>query len=312
MKLPAFDYLAPSTVPEAVDALADPGRRAEVLAGGQSLLLDMRLGRAGPGLLVDVNGVGGLDQVRVRDGALEVGALARHRVFESPAAAPGPLGRLLALTVVHIAHPPIRARGTVVGSLAWAHPASEWCAVALALDAAIELRGAAGARTVAAGDYFHGAHATARVPGELITAVRLPLLGPATGVAFVEHRRTEFCFAQVAVAAALTVRDGVIAEARIGLANCADRPLRAHAAERSLAGAEAGPPVAGRRPPPEHPFARAGRIAAERDARPVPEPYADPEYRRHVIAVLVGRALCQASADLAAHTGHDRPGGDRP
>ncbi|MFC4529647.1 FAD binding domain-containing protein [Sphaerisporangium dianthi] len=309
MKPPAFDYLAPDTVAEAVDALAVPGRRAQVLAGGQSLILDMRLRRSCPDLVVDINGIGGLADVRVDEGALLVGALARHRVFESPRVAPGPLGRLLSRAVVNIAHPPIRARGTMAGSLAWAHPASEWCAVAVALDAGVEACGPAGTRVVAARDYFHGPHATALAPEELITAVRLPLLGDATGVAFAEHRRTQFCFAQVAVAVALTVRDGVVTEARIALANCAGTPLRAHAAERSLIGAEDLSPGLG--PPPGHPFARAARIAAEDDAEPVAEPYADVEHRRHVIAVLVGRALCEASSDGRAHGGGHRPGGDR-
>ncbi|MET8138990.1 FAD binding domain-containing protein [Sphaerisporangium sp. NPDC005288] len=334
MKPPSFDYLAPGTVAEAVHALAVPGRRAEVLAGGQSLILDMRLRRTSPDVVVDINGIDELADVRVERGALLAGALARHRDFESPLVAPGPLGRLLSRAVVNVAHPPIRARGTMAGSLAWAHPASEWCAVALALDAGIELRGPAGTRVVAARDYFRGPHATARAPQELITSVRLPLLPGGTGVAFAEHRRTQFCFAQVAVAVALTVRDGVIAEARIALANCADRPLRAYAAERSLIGAEALPPGHGRAPPtrtealpdlppstrteavpdlppPAYgPFARAARIAAQDDADPVPEPYADVEYRRHAIAVLVARALYEATADGRAHAADDLPVGD--
>ncbi|GGK83644.1 carbon-monoxide dehydrogenase medium subunit [Sphaerisporangium melleum] len=309
MKLPAFDYLAPATVGEAVDALAAAGRDARVLAGGQSLLLDMRLGRARPDALVDINGITGLGQVRVEEGALVAGALVRHRAFESAGVAPGPLGRLLSLAVADIAHPPIRARGTMAGSLAWAHPASEWCAMAVALDAEVELRGPAGERVAAARDFFLGPHATARAPAELITAVRVPLLDAGTGVAFAEHRRTAFCFAQVAVVTALTVVDGVVAGARIGLAGCADRPVRARAAERSLLGAAAAPPEGGGTPPPGHPFAQAGRIAAEHDAAPVAEPYADPEYRRQAIAVLVARTLSGAVADLRAHGEADREAG---
>jgi aerobic carbon-monoxide dehydrogenase medium subunit len=129
------------------------------------------------------------------------------------------------------------------------------------------------------------------------TSVRYRLLGDDTGVGFIEHRRTHFSFAQEAVAATLTVRDGVISDARIGLANCADRPVRATSAEHALIGAEAGPSADGYRLPADHPFARAGRIAAEQDAAPFAEPYADVEYRRHVTAVLVGRTLCQAVRD---------------
>jgi aerobic carbon-monoxide dehydrogenase medium subunit len=303
VKPAAFDYVVPRTIPEAVDALADTGRKAQVLAGGQSLILEMYLQRNRPDLVVDINRIAVLDQMRVDGDTVHVGALIRHRVFENPEAVPGPLGALFALAVVNIAHPPIRTRGTMVGSFGWAHPASEWCAIAVALDARVQLRGPEGAREVAARDYFRGPHQTVRRPHELITSVRYPLLGDDTGVGFLEHRRTHFSFAQVAVAATLTLRDGVIGEARIGLANCADRPVRALAAEHALVGAEAGEPVDGCRLRGGHPFARAGRIVADQDAAPLAEPYVDLEYRRHVIAVLVGRTLCRAAADQRSRAG---------
>jgi aerobic carbon-monoxide dehydrogenase medium subunit len=316
VKPAAFDYVVPRTVPEAVDVLASSGRKAQVLAGGQSLILEMHLQRIRPDLVVDINRIAALDGMRVDGNTLHVGALIRHRAFENPQAVPGPLGTLFSLAVVNIAHPPIRTRGTMVGSFGWAHPASEWCAIGMALDAGIQLHGPGGVREVAAGDYFRGPHQTARQPQELITSVRYPLLGDDTGVGFIEHRRTHFSFAQEAVAATLTIRDGVISEARIGLVNCADRPVRAHAAEHALTGAEIGPPVAGYRLPADHPFACAGRIAAEQDAAPFAEPYADLEYRRHAIAVLVGRTLCQAAANQrsrAAALNADHPSfkGDR-
>ncbi|MEU6520574.1 FAD binding domain-containing protein [Streptomyces sp. NPDC046978] len=295
MKPAAFDYTEARTVPEALDALTDTGRDVQVLAGGQSLILEMHLQRIRPDLVVDINRITELDHLTIDDGTVEVGALVRHGRFESPQAVPGPLGRLFSLAVVNIAHPPIRTRGTMVGSLAWGHPASEWCAIAAALDAEVRLQGLDSAREVVARDWFHGPLRTARRPDELITSIRFPLLGEDTGVGFIEHRRTHFCFAQVAVAAALTVRDGVIHRARIGLANCADRPVRARAAEQTLTGVEIGVPGDGHRLPDEHPFVRAGRIAAEQDAAPLPEPYADLEYRRHAIAVLVGRTLRQAA-----------------
>lgn len=124
MKPAAFDYVAPRTVPEALDALADGDRRTQVLAGGQSLLLEMHLERIRPDLVVDINRIPELDHMRVIDNTLQVGALIRHRVFESAQAVPGPLGSLFALAVVNIAHPPIRSRGTMVGSFGWGHPAS--------------------------------------------------------------------------------------------------------------------------------------------------------------------------------------------
>jgi carbon-monoxide dehydrogenase medium subunit len=169
----------------------------------------------------------------------------------------------------------------MAGSIAWAHPASEWCALAVALDARIELRGRDGSRTVAAADWFAGPHRTARLPHELITAVRLPLLAGAAGVAFLEHRRTSASFAQVAVAVVLHVTEDVITSARIGLANAAGTPVRAVTAERALLGAAPEPAA----------FDLAARLAAEQDADPRPEPYADVGYRRHVVGTLTGRAL---------------------
>ncbi|MFJ2296993.1 FAD binding domain-containing protein [Streptomyces sp. NPDC087894] len=297
MKPALFDYVMARTVPEAVEALSN-AENAKVLAGGQSLILEMHLKRAStPHVVVDINRITSLGRVEVDDGVLRVGALVRHRAFEDPHAVPGPLGELFARTVVNIAHPPIRNRGTMAGSFGWAHPASEWCGLAVALDADVELAGADSTREVAARDFFKGPHETVRQPQEMITAVRWPLLSDDTGVGFVEHRRTHFCFAQVAVGATLNVRGGVIQQAKIGLVNCADRPLRAHAAEASLNGAEVGPMVDGYRVPPDHPFARAGRVAAEEDAAPIAEPYADIEYRKHAIATVVTRTLCQAAAD---------------
>ncbi|MFT9821170.1 FAD binding domain-containing protein, partial [Lysinibacillus sp. NPDC056185] len=114
---------------------------------------------------------------------------------------------MFSLAVVNIAHPPVRTHGTMVGSFAWTHPASEWCALAMAMDADIQMAGPGGAREVAARDYFQGPYTTARQSGEPITSVTFPLLGRETGVGFIEHRRTHFCFAQVAVSAVLTVRD---------------------------------------------------------------------------------------------------------
>ncbi|MEU2228489.1 FAD binding domain-containing protein [Streptomyces sp. NPDC018347] len=300
MKPAPFDYVVPRTVAEAVEALGDTRRKAQVIAGGQSLILEMHLQRIRPELLVDINRIPELDGMRVEGDELRVGALVRHAAFEKATAVPGPLGTLLSRAVVNIAHPPIRSRGTMVGSFGWGHPASEWCAIGVALDATVEVTGPDGARSLPAADYFLGPHRTARRPQELITGVRLPLLGEDTGVGFIEHRRTHFTFAQIAVAAALTVRDGVIVDARIGLVNAADRPLRAHAAERSLIGSRAGSLPSGPRLPGDHPFARAGRIAAQEDAAPVDQPYADVEYKRQAIAVLVGRTLLEAAADRHA------------
>jgi carbon-monoxide dehydrogenase medium subunit len=194
------------------------------------------------------------------------------------------LGVLLKRVAHHIAHPPIRARGTMAGSLAYAHPAAEWPTVATALDAELELVGPHGRRVVDAGDFFTGPFATARRPDELLAEVRLPLLPAGSVVGFAEHRRTHASFAQLAVVATVTVTDGRVVSAGLGLVNAADRPVRARAAERTLIG----------KPLDDNTIAEAARAAAEQDADPRPQPYADIDYQRHVVAVLTKRVLAQA------------------
>lgn len=298
MKPPRFDYTAPTALPEALRAL---GEGACPLAGGQSLVLEMHYRRQRPSALVDLNGIAELDHITAGDDGLRVGALARHRAFEQPVAA-GPLGRLLSRAAVHIAHPPVRNRGTMLGSLAWANPASEWPAVALALQAELTLASASATRTVPAEEFFRGPHTTARRPDELLVEARFPALDGAAG--FVEHRRTHASFAQVAAAVTLTVRGGAVRQARIALAGAADRPIRVRAAEQHLIGLEVGP-EAGRevdRESDEDAFRRAGELAAAA-ADPVPEPHGSAEHKRQVAAVLVRRALQQAHQDQVHQDG---------
>src|SRR5918997_2562515 len=145
MKPAAFDYVAVHTPQEAVSALAENPGETRILAGGQSLVLDMNYRRERPARLVDINGVAELDRLEVSDQTLRVGALVRHRSFEEPVVA-GPPGRVLSRVSPYISHPPIRTRGTIIGSPAYAPPAAEWPAVAVALDAELDLLGPAGAR----------------------------------------------------------------------------------------------------------------------------------------------------------------------
>jgi carbon-monoxide dehydrogenase medium subunit len=247
-------------------------------------MLELNYRRARPELVVDINGIAELGRFE-RDGdILRVGALTRHARFERPSSN-DPLDRLLARITRFVAHPPIRVRGTMVGSLAYAHPAAEWPAVAVALDARLRLVSAEGARSVAAAEFFQGPFATTRRPDEVVVEVALPVLEPTAGTGFAEYRRTEASFAVVAAVAVLDIENGVVRQARIGLAGSADRPLRAHAAERALTGITA------------HPESLAvAASAAAREARPISEPHCSSEYRRHVIEVIVRRALEQATA----------------
>lgn len=286
MKPAAFDYVAVHTVGEALAALDAP--EAHVLAGGQSLVLEMNFRNLRPGRVVDINPVAEFDALDHANGALHVGPLVRHRTFEEPVD-DGPLGRLLQAVAHHIAHPPIRARGTMVGSLAYAHPAAEWPAVAVALGAELELADAGGRRTISAEDFFLGPFRTARRPGELVFGVRLPTLDPGTGVGFVEHRRTAASFADLAALATLRLRDGQVERVRVGLVNSANRPVRAHEAERVLVGTA----------PSAHALTAAGHAAAEDDADPREQPYAGVAYQRHAVAVLVRRALEIAVQDAS-------------
>src|SRR5580700_2971529 len=189
MKPAPFQYHAPKTVDEAVALLAEVAPvDGRVLAGGQSLVPTMAFRLARPAHLVDINGIAELDRITVADGKLSIGACVRHAAFYRPVT-DGPLGLLLAAVVRHIAHHPIRTRGTFCGSLANADPASEWCTVAAALDAEMVARSAHGTRVIAAKDFFAGVMTTALAEDELLTEVRLPLLPAGTCVGFQEFSR---------------------------------------------------------------------------------------------------------------------------
>jgi carbon-monoxide dehydrogenase medium subunit len=313
VKPPPFRYRAAASVAEATELLAELGTHAAVLAGGQSLLIDLHFRRARPEMVVDINQLSELAQLQVADGWVQIGALVRHRELEQGrlsqrAAGPDgggratdgggratdgggratdggadPLGRLCALAARHIAHPPVRVRGTFAGSVAWAHPAAEWCALAAAMEAEMLLASAAGTRTIPASQWFTGRHQTARRPDELLTAVRMPLLGAGTGVGFAEHRRTHGSFAMAAALTAVNVTEGRVNWARIGMASAADVPARARAAESLLAGQAVS----------EQLVLEAAEAAAAA-AEPVPEPHCSPRYRRQALRVMVQRSLQQA------------------
>jgi carbon-monoxide dehydrogenase medium subunit len=262
-----FDWTAPRTVDEAVAALTTPGAR--VIAGGQSLLQDLRWRRVSASVLVDVAGIDELAGVRDDGETVRVGARVRHVDLERGVVG-GPLGALLAATARWIAHPPVRSRGTMLGSLCFAHPASEWCALAAGLGASVELASTRGRRTVTAAEFLRGPHETAAAPDELATAVLLPRLPEGTRVGVVESRRTHASYAHVAATAAV-LPDG---SARLGLAGSAPTGIRAHAAEAALARGE-----------------DPGAAAADGDADPREHPHASIAYTRHATAVLVRRVL---------------------
>ena len=228
MKPAPFSYHEPRTIDEAVDFLhryaSSDGR---VLAGGQSLVPAMALRLATPAHLVDINGITELQKISIQENFLRIGACVRHSAFEQPVVE-GPLGRLLATVVRHIAHYPIRTRGTFCGSLAHADPASEWCLVAATLGAELLARSVRGVRSIAVEQFFQGVMTTALAPDELLTEVRLPFLSKETRFGFSEYSRRAGDFA---LAMALVVRGE---ETRIGLGGVEAFPRRLATAEAAV------------------------------------------------------------------------------
>lgn len=282
MKPAPFRYFAPRSVEEAVALLADHGGDGKVLAGGQSLVPTMNFRLARPASLIDINRVATLDRLAVADGMLRIGALARHAAFEKPVA-PGPLGTFLPEVARHIAHLPIRMRGTFAGSLAHADPASEWCLVAVTLGAEIVVTGHAGMRMVEADAFFRTALTTALEPEELITEVRLPLLGPEWSGGFAEFSRRAGDYALAMAAAMIRIEDGLIREIRLGVGGAAGRPARIATAEQALIGRKPGADA----------FAAAAEAAAAA-IDPLEDVQATAAFRRDLVRAMTRRALMAA------------------
>jgi carbon-monoxide dehydrogenase medium subunit len=277
MKPAAFEYHAPPTLQALLDLLAAHSD-SKILAGGQSLVPVMNFRLARPAQLFDINGIGELDYLRAESGTLRIGALARHAAFHKPVA-PGPTGKLLSEAVRHIAHLPIRTRGTFCGSIAHADPASEWCVVARTLEADIVVRSARAERVIPVRDYFHGTFATALKDAEVITEVRLPLLDDSWRSGFYEFSRRAGDFALAMTVVALKVERGKVREARIGIGGVEDRPSRCKPAEEILV--RGGSPAE-------------AALAVSAAVEPLEDLHADAPYRRDLVRTTTQRALEQA------------------
>jgi carbon-monoxide dehydrogenase medium subunit len=297
MKPAPFRYLAPRSLDEALALLAEHGDQAKVLAGGQSLVPAMNFRLAQPAVLVDLNGVSELAYVASDDSSdgprLRIGAMTRQRSVERDArVARG--APLLHRAMPFIAHPQIRNRGTVGGSLAHADPAAELPAVALALDARFLLRRRGGQRWVKARDFYTGLFATVLEAGEVLAEIELPPAPARTGWAFQEFSRRHGDFALAGVAAGVTFgEDGRCLGARIVLLGVGEGPILAQRAADILTGAAtregALDPAA---------IAAAARAAAD-DLDPPSDIHASSRFRRHLAGVLVDRALRAAAADAS-------------
>jgi carbon-monoxide dehydrogenase medium subunit len=280
MKPAPFQYHAPKTIAETLDLLAryasDDGR---VLAGGQSLVPTMAFRLARPKHLVDINGVGELNRLKVENGRLCIGAGVRHAAFERPVE-DGPLGRLLASVVRHIAHHPIRTRGTFCGSIAHADPASEWCAVAAALDAEMVAESVSGMRVIPAKAFFEGIMTTALHEDELLREVRIPILPKGTFAGFAEYSRRAGDYAIAMAVAAYRLENGTVSDMHIAIGGAEAAPRRIAEAERSSIG----------RPPKLGTF-QAAADEARKAVDPLDDPSISADYRRSIVRAMVGRAL---------------------
>jgi aerobic carbon-monoxide dehydrogenase medium subunit len=230
MKASAFAYARATSIDNALELLGAHGERAKVLSGGQSLMPAMNLRLIAPELIVDIGGLAELRGVVLQSTMLRIGALTRHvDILKSPeiaAAAP-----LLRDAVGHIAHPAIRNRGTIGGSLAHGDPASELPACVLALNGTIVARGPGGQRRVAAQDFFKGIFQTALAADELLVAVELPIVQQGSTHFFHEFARRHGDFAIAGLAAQAVVKGGIFVDLKLGFFGVADRPVLARAAD---------------------------------------------------------------------------------
>ncbi|MDH3298684.1 MAG: xanthine dehydrogenase family protein subunit M [Gemmatimonadota bacterium] len=281
MKPGPFEYVRPASVEEAIAALEDGGYDAKPLAGGQSLIPAMNFRLAQPAVLVDLEDLDELRGIRAReDGGLIIGAMTLHRELERSTLV-AERAPLVAEVMPWIAHPQIRNRGTVGGSLAHADPAAELPSVMQVLDAVLHVRGPDGGRTIPVDEFYLGLFTTALEPGELLTAIEIPPLPAGATCAFeeVSRRHGDFALAGVAVVVE-TGADGAVARARMSLLSVGDGPVLAERTMASLVG----------RALSAESIRDAAAITAE-DLDPPSDIHASAAFRRHLAGVLTHRAL---------------------
>jgi len=274
MKPAPFAYAKARSVAHAIDLLAKDDAR--LLAGGQSLIATLNMRLSHPALLVDINGVSGLDQITAKNGHLELGALVRYAQAERSAE----LARrapLIALALPHIGHPAIRNRGTIGGSLAFADPAAELPACVVALGGELDISGPHGQRTVAADDFFRGLFETALAPRDVLTAIRVPAADADTRVGFAEFARRHGDYAMVGLAACARAEGRRLGDLRLAFFGVGPTPVRARNAERTLAEGDL----------------EAAVRALTQDLDPPGDVHASPAVKVHLAGVLLRRVARQ-------------------
>jgi aerobic carbon-monoxide dehydrogenase medium subunit len=283
MKPAPFTYNRPDSVKAAVMLLSKHKSDAKILAGGQSLVPMMNFRMARPEHLIDINRLEELDYHRVDKGELVIGALARHAALRASdivkKACP-----LMSEAYQHVAHGPIRNRGTLCGNLCHADPASEMPAVALAVDAVFVIQSSRGERRVAAKDFFLGTYETALKDDEFLTEVRIPAAPKGQGWSFLEVSVRKGDFAIAGVGATLSMSGGRISGAALTICGVGDRAARLTSVEAALMGAAADSAT----------FDKAADAAAAA-VDPQTDVNADPAYRRDLVRTLSVRALTEAA-----------------
>jgi aerobic carbon-monoxide dehydrogenase medium subunit len=286
LKAPDFAYARPASLDAALALLAEHGEDAVPLAGGQSLVTALNMRLSAPGLLVDLNAIPGLSGVTEADGVVRIGAMTRHRDVGTP------LVRqklpLLAAALPHIAHPAIRNRGTIGGSVALADPATEWPACCLATGATIIVQGPRAERRIAADDFFLGLYTTALELGEIVTAIEFPVPGPAAVWGFEELSRRHGDYALVGLAATARRGSSGLTDLRLAFFSVADRPVLAM---KTAAAIEAGD-LAG------------AQAALADDLDPPDDPATKAATRLHLARVVLGRVAGRMRDGSVSEGGH--------
>ena len=234
MKPAPFAYKRARTLEQAVAALGEHAD-ARLLAGGQSLIATLNMRLSAPSLLIDINSIGGLDGIALRDGKVEIGALTRHVQAERSEVI-AKHAPLIARAMPHIGHAAIRNRGTLGGSIAFADPAAELPACLLALDGEVDATGPKGKRTIQAQDFFKGLFETALGPQDVLTAIRVPAANAQTRVGFAELARRHGDYAIVGLAASARADGKGLADVRLAFFGVGATALSAKKAETALAG----------------------------------------------------------------------------
>lgn len=282
MKAPAFDYARPKSLEEVFDLLEQHGDEAKLLAGGQTLMATLNMRLSQPGILVDITGLAAdarLAGIRADNGTVSIGALVKHREIERSAVIAEQVP-LLAQAVPHVAHVAIRNAGTFGGSIAFADPAAEYPACAVALNADIVLVSRQGERRVKARDFFHGLYETAMQPGELVARGEFAALQPGERSVFMELARRHGDYAIVGVAAHAKVSGKTLSGVSLAYLGMGPTPMLAPKAMAELEGKTYALESVG-----------AAQRALEADLDPSADLYSSVAAKRHLARVLTGRAL---------------------